>query len=86
MGQSPELVQAAFALATVGDTTPEPIETSTGWAVMRLKEKTDADMSEFEEKKKQLQSRLLLQKQSAALQDWKADLKTQGKILVRRGV
>jgi hypothetical protein len=53
---------------------------------MRLKEKTEADMAAFEEKKDQLRSRLLEQKQATALQDWKSDLHTQGKVLVRKGV
>jgi peptidyl-prolyl cis-trans isomerase D len=86
VGASPKVVTAAFALANVGDTTPEPLELPSGWAVMRLKEKNEADMAEFEEKRAQIRSRLLLTKQQAAITDWKADLKTSGKILVREGV
>jgi peptidyl-prolyl cis-trans isomerase D len=86
VGAAPEVVQAAFALASVGDTIPEPLELRSGWVVMRLKEKTEADMAAFEEKKDQLRSRLLRQKQATALQDWKSDLHTQGKVLVRKGV
>ncbi len=86
VGASPEVVSAAFALASVGDTTPEPLELPSGWVVMRLKEKSEADMAEFETKKDQIRSRLLLSKQSTAIQDWKADLKASGKILVREGV
>jgi len=86
VGASPEVVQAAFALVNVGDTTPAPLELPSGWVVMRLKEKNEADMAAFEEKKGQIRSRLLLTKQSGAIQDWKADLKSSGKILVREGV
>jgi peptidyl-prolyl cis-trans isomerase D len=86
VGASPEVVQAAFALASVGDTTPEPLELPSGWVVMRLKEKTEAEMSDFEDKKTQIRSRLLLTKQAKAIEDWKSDLKTSGKILVRQGV
>lgn len=85
LGRAPEAASAAFALASVGDVSKEPIELPTGWTVLRLKASSDADMAAFEEEKDTIRDRLLRTKQTRALEAWKAQLKEDAKILVQAG-
>jgi peptidyl-prolyl cis-trans isomerase D len=85
LGRAPEASTAAFALAAAGDVTAAPIELPTGFAVLRLKTATEADMAEFEESRDSIRDRLLRTKQSRALEAWKAQLKEDADIRIAVG-
>ena len=85
LGRAPEAATAAFALTEVGAVTSEPVELPTGFAVMRLKESSEADMAEFEDEKDAIRDRLLRTKQTRALEAWKAQLKEDAVIRIAAG-
>ena len=86
LGADPAALKATFALAAEGDVTAEPVELGSGFAVIKLTHKIDADMSAFEDQKAEIQDDLLRRKGSEALTMWKADLKSRAKIHVSPGV
>ena len=85
IGRAPEVVTAAFALAEQGSFTAVPVEIPTGFVVMQLKTATDPDDAEFEEDKVQVRERLMLTRQTRAIQAYKSQLKEDGDIRVAPG-
>ncbi len=85
LGRAPEVATAAFALAQEGAVTKTPVELPTGFAVLRLKAASDADMAKYEEQKAAIRDRLLRTKQTRALEAWKAQLKEDADIRIAAG-
>jgi peptidyl-prolyl cis-trans isomerase D len=86
VGGGPEVLAAAFSLQKVGDITAEPVKTNTGWVVMKLRSRTDADPTAYEAGKADLRQRTLMARQQRALDGWKASLKAKASIQIQRGV
>ena len=85
LGRAPEAATAAFALTEVGAVTSEPVELPTGFAILRLKEASEADLGELDEEKDAIRDRLLRTKQTRALEAWKAQLKEDAIIRIAAG-
>ncbi len=85
LGRAPEAATAAFALTAVGAVTKTPVELPTGFAVLRLKESSEADMTKFDDEKDTIRDRLLRTKQTRALEAWKAQLKEEAVIRIAAG-
>jgi peptidyl-prolyl cis-trans isomerase D len=85
VGRAPEAVAAAFALAEVGSVSKEPVETSSGFVVLKLKTKTDADVALFDAEKDEMRDRLLRTRQTRAVDAWKSGLKEKARIQVAPG-
>lgn len=86
LGTSKEALRVAFGLGAVGDVTAEPVDVGNGFAIMKLKAASDADMAAFEEKKTELRGTLLRTKQTRAVQAWRDQLKADAKINISAGV
>jgi peptidyl-prolyl cis-trans isomerase D len=85
IGRAPEVVTAAFALKEEGAFTATPIEIPTGFVVIRLKSATEPDAVAYEEEKGQVRDRLVLTRQTRAIQAFKAQLKEEAVIRVAPG-
>ncbi|HXU83080.1 MAG TPA: SurA N-terminal domain-containing protein [Polyangia bacterium] len=69
IGQSPELMKASFALTTEAPFFG-PLELSERYYVIRLKERKNADMAEFEKKKLEMQRAATQMKAEEVLAEW----------------
>lgn len=85
VGGGPEVLQAAFSLQTVGEVTAAPVKTNTGWVVMKLRSKVDADATAFEAQKGELRQRTLMAKQQRIVEGWKASVKARATITLHGG-
>ena len=85
IGRAPEVVTAAFALKEEGAFTAQPVEIPTGFVVMSLKSATEPEMAEFEADKGQIRDRLVLTRQTRAIQAFKAQLKEDADIRLAPG-
>jgi len=76
-GEQPEIDRVGFAIERVGGVS-EPFETSKGWMVLKLTEKTDAGMYSYGEAKDQIQAALKQIKNDERLDEllekWKEEL------------
>ena len=66
---SNELAKAAFSLTTAAPVAG-PFQVAGSWIIVRLKERKDPDMVEFEKKKDELASDAALTKWIEVLTDW----------------
>ncbi|HVR03100.1 MAG TPA: hypothetical protein VMT47_13265, partial [Polyangia bacterium] len=69
IGVSNDLAKAAFALTTAAPLAG-PFEVAGSWIIVRLKERKDPDMAEFEKKKAELVRDAELTKWIEVLTDW----------------
>jgi parvulin-like peptidyl-prolyl isomerase len=69
IGVSNELAKAAFALTTAAPLAG-PFEVAGSWVFVRLKERKDPDLAEFEKKKDELARDAELSKYGEVLSDW----------------
>lgn len=76
-GEQPEIDRVGFALARVGDVS-EPFETSRGWMILKLTEKTKAGMYSLDEARDQIRAALKQRENETRLNElldkWKEEL------------
>ncbi|MBT1073263.1 peptidylprolyl isomerase [Pelotalea chapellei] len=82
IGNSPELMEAAFKLTSAAPAAPAPLKVGNRWYAIRLKARTEAPRSEFDKNKEQLKKTMLPKKQEEALAAWVKDLKAKATIEV----
>jgi len=80
IGPSPEIMEAAFELTTQAPAAKTPFKISDRWYAIRLKARTAADTSSFQQTKEELKKELLPKKQQDALAAWIKELKAKAKI------
>jgi len=85
LGRSPAAMTAVADLASVGAVTKTPVELSAGWAVLKLTERSDPVEAEYSKDSAGIRRRLLLAKETRALEGYKAALKESAKIWVAPG-
>lgn len=80
IGNSPELMEAAFKLTPAAPAAATPIKVGNRWYAIRLKARVEAPKTEFERTKVQLKQKMLPKKQEEALTAWIKDLRSKAKI------
>jgi peptidyl-prolyl cis-trans isomerase D len=80
------LSDAAFSLTPSRPLPENPIEGKKGYYVIILKEEKAADAKGFEDKKLELKSELLAQKQQKLLEDWLSQLRQRAEVLIEEGI
>lgn len=80
IGNSPELMEAAFKLTTAAPVAKAPFKIGNRWYAVRLKTRIEAPRTEFENTKTQLKQRILPKKQEESLASWIRDLRSKAKI------
>lgn len=70
IGSDPQVTQAAFQLASAGDTSKDPINGGAGYYLLRLVERKAPAADGFENEKESIKTMLLQQKQRTVMQDW----------------
>lgn len=78
----PEVVQAAFALQAVGETSKEPVKTATGWALFKLRERNDGDAAAFDAEKDKLRDRVRFQRQQQIFDGWIAEVQAEANVQI----
>ena len=82
IGQAPRLSSAVFALTSPGATPAGPVEEGDTWYVFKLKSRERADTSKLDAaEKKNVQERLVSQKQGELYQKWIEQLRKKSKIV-----
>jgi peptidyl-prolyl cis-trans isomerase C len=76
----PAIASAAWALESVGDVALKPVETATGFHVIKLTNKRPKLDRSFESVKRMIESRLLRKKRKEALDKFVDELKSKAKI------
>ena len=85
LGRAPAAMTAVIGLDTVGAVTQTPVEITTGWAVLKLTERSDPVEAEYGDESAGIRRRLLLAKETRALDGYKSALKESAKIWVAPG-
>jgi peptidyl-prolyl cis-trans isomerase D len=85
LGRAPKAMTAVAELETIGAVTAEPVAISTGWAVLKLTDRTDPIEAEYSSESAGIRRRLLLAKETRALDGYKSALKESAKIWVAPG-
>jgi len=80
IGNSPDLMEAAFKLTTAAPAATTPFKVGDRWYAIRLKTRVEAPRAEFDKTKAQLKQKLLPSKQDEALSAWLKDLRSKAKI------
>ncbi len=87
IGQAPRLSAAAFALTEPGAVPAAPVEDGDTWYVFKLKSRERADVSKLDAaEKKNLQDRLIAQKQGELYAKWIENLRGKSKIVENQAV
>jgi parvulin-like peptidyl-prolyl isomerase len=76
---------AVADLEVIGAVTAEPVAISTGWAILKLTDRTDPVEGEYSNASAGIRRRLLLAKETRALDGYKSALKESAKIWVAPG-
>jgi len=85
LGRAPEAMAAISELDSVGAVTASPIAIPTGWTVFKLTQRDDPAEGEYTADSDGIRRRLLLAKETRALEGYKASLKESAKIWVPLG-
>lgn len=80
LGYQPELSQAAFALTEDAPVAEDPYETEDGFLVLRLKSRKEADPSEFEGRRSNLENMQVTTKLNQVYPDWQKALQEGARI------
>ncbi|NVN90489.1 MAG: SurA N-terminal domain-containing protein [Desulfuromonadales bacterium] len=80
IGNSPDLMEAAFKLTTAAPAAPAPIKVGNRWYAIRLKTRLESPRTAFESTKAQLKQKMLPKKQEESLTAWIKDLRSKAKI------
>jgi peptidyl-prolyl cis-trans isomerase D len=85
IGFEQELLDAAFSLDPSGPLPEAVIKGSKGYYVIRLQDRQEAEVTEFEAKKSDTKSGILSQKRQTAMDEWFAQLRQQSEITIQEG-
>jgi peptidyl-prolyl cis-trans isomerase D len=86
IGNSPELMEAAFKLTAAAPALDTPFRVGNRWYAVRLKQRTDAPKADFEKGKAELKKKILPKKQEEALDKWVKDLKAKARIEINQAL
>lgn len=78
-----QTVMGALLASKEGQILP-PLEFSSGYAVIRLEDRTEIDETEWEVQRKTIQNEILVQRQNSAIREWLDELRTKAKIVDNR--
>lgn len=82
IGNSPDLMEAAFKLTAAAPAASAPFKVGNRWYAVRLKSRTESPRAEFDKTKEQIKKSMLPKKQEEALAAWIKGLKDKAKIEV----
>jgi len=85
VGRERRLVEQAFSLKPSAPIADSVIQGGSAFYVIRLKERQDADMADFEAQKKQIETRLISGKRQKRMEEWFAQLRQQGEVSIKKG-
>ncbi|RLB83990.1 MAG: hypothetical protein DRH17_00480 [Deltaproteobacteria bacterium] len=85
IGFEPDILETAFLLSSLKPVPDAVIKGKQGYYVIRFKARQDADPKEFEDKKSEITSRLLLQKRQEVIKELLARLRKNSEITVEEG-
>jgi peptidyl-prolyl cis-trans isomerase D len=85
LGRAPEAMTAIASLESIGSVTPSPISIPTGWAILKLTERGDPVETDYSGEADGIRRRLLLAKETRALEGYKSVLKESANIWVSPG-
>lgn len=80
VGQSPDLMEATFALTDKAPAPQAPLKAGNRWLAFRLKQRTEQNAASFPAAKEAIKKELLPQKQEEELQKWLKELRAKAKI------
>jgi peptidyl-prolyl cis-trans isomerase D len=86
VGNSPELMEAAFRLTTASPAAPAPFKVGDRWYAIRLKSRSEAPRGEFDRTKEAIKQRMLPRKQEEALAAWLKQLRSKAKIEINQAL
>ena len=85
LGRAPEALAAVAGLSSVGDVTPEPVKIPTGYVVFKITELNNPVEADYAADSSTIRRRLLLTKETRAVEGYTAGLKESAKILIAPG-
>jgi parvulin-like peptidyl-prolyl isomerase len=85
VGRERRFVEQAFSLKPSAPIADSVIQGGSAFYVIRLKERQDADMADFEAQKKQIETRLISGKRQKRMEEWFAQLRQQGEVSIKKG-
>jgi peptidyl-prolyl cis-trans isomerase D len=85
LGRAPKAMTAVAGLSGVGAVTAQPVAIPTGWAVLKLTERSDPSEDDYSADADGIRRRLLLAKETRALDGYTSALKESAKIWVAPG-
>jgi peptidyl-prolyl cis-trans isomerase D len=80
IGNSPELMEAAFKLTAASPASSIVYKAGNRWFAIKLKSRTESPRAEFDKNKEQLKQKMLPKKQEEALTTWIKGLREKAKI------
>jgi peptidyl-prolyl cis-trans isomerase D len=86
IGNSPDLMEAAFRLTTTAPAAPAPFRVGDRWYAIRLKSRSEAPRGEFDRTKEAIKQRMLPKKQEEALAAWIKQLRSKAKIEINQAL
>lgn len=84
IGNSPELMEAAFKLTQAAPVPSAPSKVGNRWYAVRLKQRVAASVTDFASQKESIRQKLLPKKQEDALAAWLKELKAKTKIDINK--
>lgn len=86
IGTSKEIMDAAFTLSKGSPLPRAPFPLGDRWVVIKLKERNEADKTQFEKQKETIRKELLPKKQQQAIDSWIKELKAKAKIEINEAL
>ncbi|MCM0081736.1 SurA N-terminal domain-containing protein [Geomonas sp. Red32] len=86
IGNSPELIEQAFALTTAAPVAKQAVKVGDTWYAVKLKNRIEAPLTDLAAKKESIRQSLLPKKQQQALEAWLKDLRAKAKIEINPAV
>jgi peptidyl-prolyl cis-trans isomerase D len=80
IGKSPEIMEAAFDLTKASPVAKAPIKSGENWYVIKLKNRLEADTSDFQKTKEQIKQSMLPAKQQEAVANWVKELRSKAEV------
>ena len=80
IGNSPELMEAAFKLTSAAVAVDTPFKVGSRWYAVRLKQRIEAPKADFDKVKEELKKKILPKKQDDALAAWIKELRAKARI------
>lgn len=86
IGNSPDLMEAAFKLTPASPAAATPFKVGGRWYAVRLKQRTEAPKADFDKTREELKKKMLPRKQEETLENWIKDLRTKAKIEINQAL